>query len=179
MFLRDPLRSGCHAARNILNNFKLSKFWSACYAVVPGVFRPNVQHTLHNFGSSTKDSSKPWKHKEMQLQLTNIVEAKLYWGLSLLGGERAWSSTFYLKSIAMDSVQVRKVEPPLVTRHAYQHTKRSCWLIRSRWPVPSERVWDFDKNFCKTRLAVFLPQPIWPLLLGIEWGKLQTAPKSL
>ena len=129
--------------------------------------------------ASTKDSSKPWKHKEMQLQLTNIVEAKLYWGLSLLGGERAWSSTFYLKSIAMDSVQVRKVEPPLVTRHAYQHTKRSCWLIRSRWPVPSERVWDFVKNFCKTRLAVFLPQPIWPLLLGIEWGKLQTAPKSL
>ena len=49
--------------------------------------------------ASTKDSSKPWKHKEMQLQLTNIVEAKLcylqlqlYWGLPLPGGERAWSS---------------------------------------------------------------------------------------
>ena len=25
--------------------------------------------------ASTKDSSKPWKHKEMQLRLTNIVEA--------------------------------------------------------------------------------------------------------
>ena len=158
MFLRDPLRSGCHAARNILNNFKLSKFWSACYAVVPGVFRPNVQHTLHNFGSSTKDSSKPWKHKEMQLRLTNIVEAKLchlqlqlYCGYHsinirweslpqfttsdtletgmLPGGEQPWTLTFYLKSIAMDSVQLRKVEPLCVSN-----------------PGPSPIQWDVPTN---------------------------------